>query len=200
MHGMSRTAEIALKYLGLTLLFYPLGVLCHELVGHGLVGVLCGGRIVEVEMLGFRVWPEFQCAGWSGRYGACNVVGVTTPTGEAMVSLGGAMSTYCVAVIATLLLWCRRWDSFWRPILITLSLWWIDLFTYMLPSWGLPRSVLWGQRTYSEPYEAAISLGMPGAWFQSFVIAGCMVIFVILMIRVLRDAEQAQEQESAPSS
>ena len=184
---MIRYAKTALKYLALALLFYPLGVLCHELIGHGLVGVLFGGRITEVEILGFRVWPDLQFLGWSGRYGACEVVGITSAIGEALMSLAGAMSTFCVAVVATVLLWARRFGRIARPILITLSLWWIDLFTYTLPSWGLPRSILWGQRTYSEPYEAAKSLGIPGPAFQAFVIIASCLLLLALIAQIRRD-------------
>lgn len=193
-------ARIVATYLGLTLLFYPLGVLCHELIGHGLVGVLVGGRITEVEILGFRAWPDLQFLGWSGRYGACEVVGINSPTGEALMSLAGAMSTFCVGVLATVLLLARRWGRVGRPILITLSLWWIDLATYTLPSWGLPRSVFWGQRTFSEPYEATKSLGIPGAAFQAFVIIACGLLLVALIVRIRRDLKARQSPEAFASS
>ncbi|HKQ47330.1 MAG TPA: hypothetical protein VJZ71_04585 [Phycisphaerae bacterium] len=198
----TRFAKIALQYVSLTLLFYPLGVLCHELIGHGLMGVLFGGRITQVEILAFRVWPEIQFLGWSGRYGACEVVGITSPVGEALMSLAGAMSTFCVAVIATILLWTRPGapgGRIARPILITLGLWWIDLLTYTLPSWGLPRSILWGQQTYSEPYEAAKSLGIPGPAFQAFVMIACTILLFALIARVRRDAI-VQHSTPAPAS
>lgn len=186
--GMSKIAKSAAKYLGLSLLFYPLGVASHELIGHGLVGKLCGGQIKNVEILAFRVWPRLEFVGWSGRYGECDVIDIPTRTGEALMSLGGAASTFGVAAAATALLWYRRWGGFSRPILITISLWWIDLLTYLLPSWGLPRSILWGQRTFSEPYEAAISLGMPGPLFQTMSIAGCAVLLAALIARLILDS------------
>ena len=197
---MTLYAKIALKYLALALLFYPLGVLCHELVGHGLVGVLMGGRIAEVEILAFRMWPEVQFLGWSGRYGACEVVGISSPTGEALMSLAGAMSTLIVALIATVFMWVCRWGPVARPILITLSLWWIDLFTYTLPSWGLPRSILWGQRTDSEPYEAAKTLGIPGPAFQAFVIIACALLLLVLLARIRHDLNMRRSSACGPFS
>lgn len=196
----ARHAKIALKYVGLTLTFYPLGVCCHEWVGHGLVGVACGGRIAEVEILTFRVWPEWRHVGWSGRYGECDVVGVSTPRGEAIMALGGAMSTFCVAAAATALLWLRRWGSVSRPILITLSLWWIDLMTYTLPSWGLHRSIFWGQSSFSEPYEAARSLGIPGPLFQTLVVVCCTALVVGLVIRLYRDARMKDRIDTSASN
>jgi hypothetical protein len=202
---MSRYPGIVLKYLGLSLLFYPFGVLCHEVVGHGLVGVLAGGRISEVEILTIRVWPQVQFLGWSGRYGACEVVDITTPTGQALMSLGGAMSTFIVALVATLLLWIRPGapgGRVARPILITLSFWWIDLLTYTLPSWGVRRSVFWGQWMYSEPYEAAKSLGIPGPAFQAFVLIACALLLWALIARIRRDriAQQASPQNATSSN
>ena len=197
---MNHYMRIALKYLGLAILFFPFGVLCHELIGHGLAGVLAGGRITEIEILGFRAWPDLQFLGWSGRYGACEVVGITSPTGEALMSLAGAMSTFCVAIVATVLLWICRWGRVGRPILITLSLWWIDLFTYTLPSWGLPRSILWGQSTYSEPYEAAKSLGIPGPTFQAFVIIASVLLLLAVLARIRRDLNVRQSPPRCTSS
>jgi hypothetical protein len=188
-HPMNRYSRIAAKYLALSLLFFPFGVLCHELIGHGLVGVIFGGRITEVDILGVRIWPVVRFVGWSGRYGECDVLNMPTRTGEAVMSLGGSMSTFCVATTATFLLWRRRWGNFVRPVLITISLWWIDLFTYMLPSWGLPRSIFWGQRHYSEPFEAAISLGMPGAIFQILVVASCLTLLGSLILRLALDSK-----------
>jgi hypothetical protein len=77
------------------------------------------------------------------------------------MSFGGAASTWLVSVIAVCLLWMRQWRGRARRVLAWLGVWWIDVFTYLMPSWGLKRSVLWGG-THSEPYEAAVALGAPG--------------------------------------
>ena len=174
--------------LGLLLVTFIVGTVWHEVVGHGLVGVIAGGRIGFVRILGLDVWPEVRWAGWDGSYGRCQVDDVPTPTGEQIVSLAGSMSTWCVAVAATMLLWVRRWRRPWRTILIYLSIWWIDLLTYTLPSWGLRRSVFWGG-TYSEPYESAVNLGIVGGSFQAFVVGTSIFLAAALILRLVRDAK-----------
>jgi hypothetical protein len=159
--------RLAVKVFLVSLAIYPLGVICHEVIGHGLVGLLFGGRINRVEILGFDVYPSVQWHGWMHRYGECDVVDVKSPSGEHWVSLGGALSTWLVSIVAMVVIWLGRRQS---AILAALSLWWIDMFTYTLPSWGLRRSIFWGQRTFSEPYEGAVSLGMPGWLFQVLVV------------------------------
>lgn len=121
---------------------------------------------------------------WAGRYGACAVVGIPTPRGKAVMALGGALSTFSVAAIATALLLMRRWGRYGRPLLITLSFWWFDLLTYTLPSWGLPHSIVWGQNWYSEPYEAALALGIPGTTMRILTIASCAGLLAIVCIRI----------------
>lgn len=171
------TARLArgLILLVLLVISLPLGTLCHELIGHGMVGVLVGGTISGVEILGVRLWPTVGWNGWSGYYGIIGVEGVTTDFGDAVMSLGGSMSTWLVSVLACAALWVRRWGAAPRTVLVVLSLWWIDLLTYTLPSWGIRRSILWGG-FYSEPYEAAVSLGIPGPAFQAFVLASCALL------------------------
>jgi hypothetical protein len=153
----------------------PPGILWHELVGHGLTGVFLGGRITHVEILGVVLYPDLSWNGWDGSYGKATVYGVTSTTGQWLVSLNGSMSTWLVSLISVLLLWIRPWGPVCRTILVVLGLWWIDLLTYTLPSFGLRRSIFWGG-TYSEPYEAAVSLGVPGPLFQSFVVVSSAVL------------------------
>ncbi len=182
----SQAIKIATRVTLLALVFYPLGVAWHEVVGHGLVGMLAGGRISYVVILTVQFWPEIRWVGWTGQYGACGVDDIPTTTGSAFMSLGGAMSTWCVGVIATILLRTRQWGPRLRIVLLVLSLWWIDLLTYTLPSWGLPRSVFWGQAEYSEPYEAAVELGVPGPLFQGFVVMSSAMLlssFFLLLWR-----------------
>lgn len=145
------------------------GTLWHELVGHGLVGVACGGHIDMVEILGVQVYPAFAVRDRFERYGACDVTGMRTPTGDHLTSLAGAMSTWLASVAAAVVLRLRRWQGTLRWVLIAVSLWWIDLMTYTLPSWGFRRSILWGA-VYSEPVEAAAALGIPKWAVQSFAI------------------------------
>ncbi|HVP12294.1 MAG TPA: hypothetical protein VMV94_14040 [Phycisphaerae bacterium] len=171
---------------GLLLATFVVGTLWHELVGHGLVGTLAGGRITHVRILGLDLWPEVRWCGLEMAYGRCQVDDIPTSTGEKICSLGGSLSTWCVAVAATILLWVRRWRRPWRTMLIYLSIWWIDLLTYILPTWGLRRSILWGG-TYSEPYEAAVSLGIPGAAVQVFVFGSSFLLAAALIVCLARD-------------
>lgn len=159
------------------------GTACHEIVGHGLTGVAFGGSITRVEILGARVYPTIEWLGWSGYYGQIWVDGISTPRGEHWMSLGGAASTWLVSVIAVCLLWVRRWGGRPRRILAWLGIWWIDIFTYLMPTWGLKRSVLWGG-THSEPYEAAVALGVPGWAAQIGIVGSCMVLAIALVVRL----------------
>jgi len=182
----SRLAGPAL-ILFLLILSHPFGTLCHELA-HGLTATAFGGRIEQLELYGLQLWPRLHWNGWSGRYGQCESSNNNTFTGQALESLAGAMSTWLVSLIAATLLWLRRWTRWPRTILIVLSFWWIDLLTYLLPSWGIPRSLFWGQNQISEPYDAAIALGIPGPAFQAFAIASCALIAAATMMRLRRDA------------
>ncbi len=177
-----RTREFAIlaaKVCTLLFLTFAVGTAWHEVVGHGLAGVLCGGRIVGVQVLGFEWYPAIRWDGWDGNYGSCTVDGIATATGDELMCLAGSMSTWLVSVVAIFLLWLRRWRPWARGVLILLGIWWIDLFTYTLPVWGLRRSVLWGGR-YAEPFEAAVALGVPGWLFQAFVIVSCVALGVAL--------------------
>ena len=58
----------------------------------------CGaGALAEVK------WGGFQ-----GHYGECGVDGFPTATGEQLMALAGSMSTWLVALLATVILWMRR--------------------------------------------------------------------------------------------
>jgi hypothetical protein len=181
----------ALPYVLALALSLPVGVLWHELAGHGLTGVLCGGRIASLEILGVQLYPGPTWIGWQGHYGWCDVVGLTSATAESVVALAGSMSTWAVSVAALAVLWVRRaWfapsERRWRrAALVALSVWWIDLLLYTLPSWGLRHSILWGPR-YSEPYEAATALGVPGPLFQGLVVGVCVAQVIALAAWLVR--------------
>jgi TRAP-type C4-dicarboxylate transport system permease small subunit len=166
------------------------GTAWHELVGHGLTCVALGGRITYVEILGVELWPSLTCSGWPDAYGHCGVDGLPTPRCEQVVNLAGSVSTWLVSVIAITALWARRWRRLARLIFVCLGTWWIDLLTYTLPSWGFRRSILWGP-VYSEPYQAATGLGIPGWIFQAVVVACSALLASALILRLLRDRQRA---------
>lgn len=170
--GPAMTASLACLCLGLSLI---LGTLWHEVIGHGLTGLICGGRIEFIRILGLDIWPSLTWQGFDGAYGYCDVRDVPTETGLQVVYLAGSLSTWTVSLIALLLLRRRPWKPAARFALICLSLWWIDMFTYTLPTWGLRRSILWGGST-SEPYDAAVALGLPGFIFQALVIISTVLM------------------------
>ncbi len=161
------------------------GTAWHEVVGHGLVAVALGGRIERVSILFLDVYPKVEFIGWTGHYGSCGTGGVQAWWGRRCVSLGGSMSTWCVAVVAVALLWCRRWHAGPRLILTYLGIWWIDLLTYTMPTWGLRRSVIWGGR-HSEPHAAATALGVPSWAFQVFVVASSVVLLAAMILALRR--------------
>src|SRR5262245_28528578 len=123
-----------------------IGTLWHEVAGHGLAGILAGGRIEHVHVLGMRFGPSITWEGWKGQYGNCEVTGITSERGKHWMALAGSGSTWLVSVIAVALLWCRMWGPRMRFLLAWLGIWWFDLLTYTLPTWGLNRSILWGGR------------------------------------------------------
>lgn len=169
------------KFLVVFLLLYPLGVLCHEVVGHGGAAMLVGGRITYVHILGFDWWPDLKWIGWQGVYGMCDADGVAGPLRQAWMILGGSLSTWFVAAIATALLNVRHWGPRPRLLLACLSLWWIDLLTYTLPSWGIKRSIFWGQNHFAEPLVGAVALGVPAWLFQTLAIASSAAMLALLI-------------------
>ena len=141
-----RAIAIAAACVTLPLLNLIVGTACHEVIGHGMTGLLCGGRIRFVEILGFEVWPRPTWLGWPDAYGHCHIQAIPTHTGELAMRLGGSLSTWLVSVLAITALWVRHWRGLPRLALVCLGTWWIDLLTYTLPSWGFRRSILWACR------------------------------------------------------
>jgi hypothetical protein len=172
------------------------GTFVHEIIGHGLTAVALGGRITRVVILGMQVYPSPAFVDWpivSG-YGCIDTDGVADGPCKHLVDLAGSMSTWFVAVLANVLLWTRRrWYGWPRAVVIVLSLFWIDLFTYTLPSWGIRRSVLWGPRDVSEPYDAAVALGINGNAFRAFVIITCCAMLLSLILHWLRSRRYCEE-------
>ncbi len=161
------------------------GIGWHEFVGHGLVGKLCGGTIEYLDVLGLEIYPQIQWVGWplGFFFGHCSVAGLSSDTSEHLMSLGGSLSTWCVAAIATgvMLMWKRVGWSLVAPAL--LSLWWIDALSYTLPVWGIRKAILWGS-DYPEPYMAAVALGCPGWLYLIVVVASSVLMGAALVAKI----------------
>ena len=187
---------------GLLVAALIVGTFVHEVIGHGLTAVSLGGRITQVVILGLQVYPSLEFVDWpivSG-YGHINHDGVGTGPRLHLVNMAGSLSTWLVAVLANLVLWTRRrWYGWPRAVLIVLSLYWIDLFTYTLPTWGLKRSILWGP-VYSEPYQAAVGLGINGNAFRVFVLLTCGAMLLSLLLHLYRARRRLAPQTKNPGT
>jgi len=160
------------------------GTAWHEIVGHGLTAVAFGARITYLEVVGFQLFPDIRWVGATGYYGYCADSGVEGDAARALILLAGSLSTCVIAVIAAILL-CRGGFRRWTWILMcALSMWWVDLFLYTVPSFGLRRYILWGS-SHSEPYLAAVALGVPGPVFQVFVIVTSVILAVVIARQIL---------------
>lgn len=177
------TARAVVKWVLLLSLCHATGTAWHEVMGHGLVGVICGGKIQSVEVFTIQLYPKLASMGWDWYFGQCGVMGIGTEAGESWMSLGGSLSTGLVSAIVIGLLWTRRWRGWPKTVLALLGLWWLDMMTYTLPSWGLRRLVIVGRR-FAEPYDAAVALGMPGWMFQTAVIGSSVILALALVVRL----------------
>lgn len=166
------------------------GTVCHEVIGHGAVGVALGGRIAYLMVLGVQIYPDLGWEGTGGMFGFCSVVDLEHAWKYALMLLGGSMSTWCVSVTAVCLLWWRHWPRRVHFLLVWASLWWVDLLTYTLPSFGLRRYVILGKR-WDEPYRAATALGVPGPVFQAFVCGSCAILALALVLHLRRSRAES---------
>ena len=154
------------------ILAVPMMVAWYEVAGHGLIGLLAGGKVARLQVLGVQLWPELT---WTGigqgftNLGECELRDIPTPTGQRLSDLAGSLSTWCVGLAACVILWLYQWRGLRRALLVCLTFWCTDLLSFTLPSLGLRRGIVFGT-SFSEPYEAATALGIPGGLFQAFAI------------------------------
>ncbi len=160
----------------------------HEVVGHCLTTILMGGRVTLLDLFGVQIWPEFGMPGLPGRM---DYVGA--PGSRDFVNIAGPLSTWCVSVLAVVLLWVRRWKGLGKVILVCLSLWCYDIFTETLSIWGLPRGIWfhnWHPYLYrgmADHYKSAVNLGIPGPSFIIFGIGTSVYLLAGLVICLIRD-------------
>lgn len=176
----------ALQHAAVMAVTFALPIPWHEIAGHGLVGVLCGGRVTRFQLFGWQFFPEFKWTGTREGLGVCDHTGIVTPWCAHLTDLAGSMSTFVVAAMAAYLLWRFRPRGISRTTLLCLSVWATDLLTFTLPSFGV-RRYIWSGTRYSEPYTAATALGIPGPLFQAFVLAGFSAVVLLVVLALTRN-------------
>lgn len=187
--------RLALLFLFCLPLCMLLMVVWHEVVGHCLTAILMGGRITLLDLFGVQIWPEFGIPGLPGR-----MDWVGAPGSRDVVNVAGPLSTWCVSVLAVILLWVKRWKRLMYVILVCLSLWCYDIFTETLSIWGLPRGIWFHKEAfvfYSRPpvhYDSAVRLGIPGSLFIIFSIGTSVCLVAGLVIRLVMDRKQRRQE------
>lgn len=169
----------------------PLPILWHEIAGHGVVGVLCGGKVTRFQLFGLQFVPDFRWTGTRGGLGICDHSGIRSQWCAHLTDIAGSMSTFVVAAVAAYVLWKCRPRGLKFTALICLAAWCTDLLTFTLPSFGV-RRYIWSGTRYSEPYKAAVALGIPGALFQALVLVGAFAVFLLAGISIWRRIESAR--------
>jgi hypothetical protein len=185
----SSKIKLVLTYFICLAICFLLHVMWHELIGHGLVGVLSGGHVTQVDLFGIRLLPEL---GLSGIPAAINIEDIRTPALHELTVLSGPLSTWCIAVLAVILLWVRRRRGLVKVVLVCLSLWWYDLLSETLLVWGVPKYLFW-----SRPpghYDSAIWLGIPGPLFHIFSTGTSVCLLAGLVICLIRDHKRQNEK------
>lgn len=188
--GEKSKMRLCLIYLVCLAICLALNVVWHELVGHGLVGILAGGHITHLDLFGVRVLPEF---GWSGIPGSIHIEDAATPTLHDVTIITGPLSTWCVSVLAVVLLWIRRWTGLVQAILVCLSLWWYDVLGETLTAWGIPKYIFFYSRAPVH-YDATVRLGIPGPLFHIFSIGTSVCLSAGLVMRLIYDHRRRKQQ------
>ncbi|MFH1613883.1 MAG: hypothetical protein ABIG61_02205 [Planctomycetota bacterium] len=168
----------------------------HEVVGHCLTAILMGGRITLLDLFNVQIWPEFGKPGLPGRM---DYVGA--PGSRDIVNIAAPLSTWCVSVLAVILLWVRRWKGFMYVVLVCLSLWCYDIFTETLSIWGFPRAVWfhnWHPYFYrgeADHYKSAVNLGISSSLFIIFGIGTTVCLIAGLVIRLIIDHKATKAKD-----
>ena len=187
--------RLALLFLFCLPLCMLLMAVWHEVVGHCLTAILMGGRIILLDLFNVQIWPEFGKPGLPGR-----MDWVGAPGSRDLIGIAGPLSTWCVSLIAVILLWVKRWKRLMYVILVCLSLWCYDIFTETLSIWGFPRAIWfynWHPYLYhgeAGHYKSALNLGIPGSLFVIFGIGTTACIIAGLVIRLIMDYKQQRQK------
>ncbi len=187
--------KLALLFLFCLPLCMLLMVVWHEVVGHCLPTILMGGRITLLDLFGVQIWPEFGKPGLPGR-----MDWVGAPGSRDIGNIAGPLSTWCVSVLAVILLWVKRWKRLMYVIFVCLSLWCYDIFTETLSIWGFPRAVWFNNghfylyRGTANHYKSALRLGIPSSLFIIFGIGTTVCLVAGLLIRLIMDYKQQRQK------
>ncbi len=174
-----------LRYAVVIVCLCALPIPWHEIVGHGLAGIFCGGRVTRFQLFGWQFVPDFRWIGTRQGLGECDHAGITPGTCIHLTNLAGSMSTFVVGAAAACALWRYRPRGLRRAALVCLTLWSTDLLTFTLPSFGV-RRYIWSGTRYSEPYKAALGLGIPGPLFQAFVLIAFAAVVIVVACAIIR--------------
>ncbi len=180
---LRQTARICGICLGIVVFDLVFGTAWHEFMGHGLCAIAFGAKITYLEVMGFQLYPDFCWVGPTPYFGRCLDSGVNSEIQRAWVLLCGSLSTWIAGVVGVILLYTFRWRGWSRILMIALGTWWLDLLLYTLPSLGIPRYFFWGHY-HSEPYKAAVALGVPGPVFQGLVVLTSFILAAALAGRI----------------
>ena len=160
--------------------------------------ILMGGRITLLDLFGVQIWPEFGKPGLPGR-----MDWVGAPGSSDVTSVVAPLSTWCISVLAVVLLWVKRWTRLMYVILVCLSLWCYDILTQTLVIWGCPRAVWFHNwRPYivygnaDRYHESAVNLGIPGSLVIIFGIGTTVCLIAALVIRLIMDYRAAKTRDS----
>ena len=188
--GESSKIRLVLIFLVCLAICFALSGVWHELIGHGLTTILVGGRIVSINLFGFRIFPNF---GFSGIPGGLGIDNIPTQKFHDIVVIMGPISTWLVSLLAVITLWIRQPTGLLRVILVCLSLWCYDLLGETFTAWGIPKYLFFHSRPPVH-YEAAVSLGIPGPLFHVFSIGTSVCLFAGLVMRLIWDHKQRKQQ------
>ena len=167
------------------IVYFGIQIPWHEIVGHGLVGMVCGGQMVRLQVFGLQAYPELKWTGLREGLGFCDVVKIPHQFGPPLTDLAGSGSTFLAALLATWLLIRHQWKGWRFAVTFSVWLWWSDLFYHTLPSFGMTHILGRGPLS-SEPYEAALKLGIPGPLFQILVLAGTGLLIGLVLAQMLK--------------
>jgi hypothetical protein len=152
------------------------GTLVHE-SGHALVGLACGARVAEVNVVGLTVYPALGFVYRPGFLGYVRFDRVLPAPQGQYVRMAGSLSTLAVALLAQAILWIAPPRRTWlRLIGIAGCFMWLDV------AWHTALTLV-GLRSmaYAETYSALVALGTP-PWLAAGTLLGVPLALLALTL------------------